>query len=199
MVGAAISDNSEMLLNDVGINPTRTGIIELLRRMGARINILNRRNIGAEPVADIQISGGGLRGITIGGDEVPAAIDEFPAIMVAAAAAQGETVISGATELRHKESDRISSMVTALRILGVACDENEDGAIIEGRGEKEAAFNGGIVESNGDHRIAMALTLAGLRAKKEITINDCDNVATSFPNFHKQAAAAGLRIACGNV
>ena len=197
MVGAAVA-GGEIVLKDTGVNPTRTGIIELLRRMGARIEVLNARQMGAEPVADILVSGGELRGIEISAADVPAAIDEFPALFIAAAAAKGETVLEGAGELRRKESDRISAMVAGLQRLGVECEETEDGARIEGRGEKSAVFSGGEVDSLGDHRVAMAFAVAALRAKSEITVLDCGNVATSFPDFAKQATAAGLRIALEN-
>ena len=194
MTGAAIS-GGDVVLRDTGINPTRAGAVELLRRMGARIEILNPRQMGAEPVADIHVSGGELRGIEIVADDVPAAIDEFPVLFIAAAAASGQTVLSGASELRHKESDRISTMISGLRALGVECEETQDGAVIEGRGESDAAFTGGDIQSHGDHRIAMAFAIAALRAKDTITIHDCENVATSFPAFPKQATAAGLRLA----
>ena len=193
MVGAAIS-GGEMLLRETGINPTRIGVVELLRRMGARIEILNPRRMGAEPVADIRILGGELRGIDITAADVPFAIDEFPALLVAAAAAKGETTLSGAGELRHKESDRIGAMVAGLRTLGVECEETEDGLTMDGRGEREFVFDKGEVESRGDHRIAMAMAIAALRAKGDIIVRDCDNVATSFPGFSKQAIAAGLRL-----
>ena len=195
MVGAAITQDSEILLTETGVNPTRAGIIELLRRMGARIEVLNVRQMGAEPIADILVIGGDLRGINISADDVPSAIDEFPALLIAAACAKGQTIISGAGELRHKESDRISAMVEGLRTLGVECEEDEDGVIIEGQGHKDGVFTGGSVDSFGDHRIAMAFAMAALRAKDTITISDCANVATSFPDFVKQAIAVGLRIA----
>ncbi|MGI9305760.1 MAG: 3-phosphoshikimate 1-carboxyvinyltransferase [Gammaproteobacteria bacterium] len=198
MAGAAISPGSEVVLKETGINPTRAGVVELLRRMGARIEILNPRQMGAEPAADIQVLGGELRGIDISAREVPAAIDEFPALFVAAAAAKGETTLSGAGELRRKESDRISAMSAGLRRLGVECEESEDGICIEGRGGKSAVFAGGEVDSQGDHRIAMAFAVAALRAKSAITVRNCDNVATSFPDFVRQATAAGLRIAAEN-
>ncbi len=195
MVGAAMSEGSEILLKETGINPTRIGIIELLRRMGAQIEVLNLREMGAEPVADIHVIGGELRAINMKASDVPAAIDEFPALFIAAAAATGETTLSGAAELRHKESDRIQAMATGLKKLGVACEQSDDGIVIEGRGEKSAVFSAGEVDSQGDHRIAMAFAMAALRAKGEITIRHCDNVATSYPGFVKQATAAGLRIA----
>ena len=193
MVGAAIS-GGEIVLKETGVNPTRTGAVELLRRMGARIEVLNACQMGAEPAADILVSGGELRGIEISAADVPSAIDEFPALFIAAAAAKGETVLTGAAELRTKESDRIAAMAAGLRKLGAECEETEDGIIIEGAGEKGAVFSGGEVDSRGDHRVAMAFAMAGLRAKSEITVLDCGNVATSFPDFVRRATAAGLRI-----
>lgn len=195
MLGAAIAEDSDIMLKEVGVNPTRTGIIEMLRRMGARIEVMNPRNMGAEPVADIRVRGGGLRGIKIGAAEVPAAIDEMPVLFVAAAAATGETVVTGAEELRHKESDRLAAMSGGLTALGVECETSEDGIVIAGRGDKSAVFSGGVVNSQGDHRVAMAFAMAALRAKGDIVVQDCGNVATSYPGFAKQATAAGLRIA----
>ena len=194
MVGAAISGGGGMLLKDTGINPTRAGIIELLRRMGARIEIINPREMGAEPVADIHVAGGDLRGIAIDGADVPSAIDEFPALFIAAAAAEGETTLSGAGELRNKESDRLDAMAEGLRRLGVECETKEDGIVIAGRGDKGAVFGGGEVDSRGDHRVAMAFSIAALRAKSDIAVRRCENVATSYPSFAKHATSAGLRI-----
>ena len=195
MVGAAIAPNSELVLKEVGINPTRYGIIELLRRMGAQIDVLNPRQIGAEPAADLRIVGSELRGISIEAADVPTAIDDFPALFIAAAAARGETRLSGAAELRHKESDRIAAMVDGLQTLGVGCEATDDGVIIEGDGGQHEVFDGGDVDSHGDHRIAMALAMAALRARKNITVRNCRNVATSFPNFAKKSTATGLRLA----
>ena len=189
MVGAAIMPGAELLLTGVGINPTRTGIIEILRRMGASIELLGPRQLGGEPVADLRVRGGELRGIEIGGELVASAIDEFPAVFVAAACAQGQTLVSGAAELRVKESDRIQAMCDGLKAIGGQAEARPDGALIRG-----GALRGGTVDSKGDHRVAMAFAVAGLRCAQPVTILDCANVATSFPGFVELAASAGLRI-----
>lgn len=189
MVGAAITPGAEVLLTDVGVNPTRTGIIDVLRQMGADIELLNLRQFGGEPVADIKMRGGGLHGTAIGKELVAAAIDEFPIIFIAAAFAEGETTVAGAEELRVKESDRIQTMCDGLNALGIAAEARPDGMRIGG-----GRMGGGTVDSKGDHRIAMSFAIAALRAEQPITILDCANVNTSFPGFAEMAAAAGLRI-----
>ncbi len=193
MVGAAISEGSDVLLKHVGINPTRIGVINILRLMGADMQVLNEQEVGGEPVADIRVRGGGLKGCRIPEEQVPLAIDEFPALFVAAACAEGETVLSGAEELRVKESDRIQVMADGLLALGVDAEATPDGMRIQGRGTG-AAFNGGEVFAHGDHRIAMSFAMAALRASDAITIRDCANVATSFPNFVALANGAGHAI-----
>ena len=190
LVGASIATGSRMRLEHVGINPTRTGIIDILRLMGAEIRVLDEREAGGEPVADIEVEAAALRGIEIPTELVPLAIDEFPAIFVAAACAEGETVLTGAEELRVKESDRIQVMADGLSALGVSCEVQPDGIRIRG-GD---GFTGGEVESHGDHRIAMAFAMAGLRASAPIRIRNCANVATSFPGFVELARAAGLNV-----
>ncbi|WP_428384155.1 3-phosphoshikimate 1-carboxyvinyltransferase [Nevskia ramosa] len=189
MVAAAIVPGSDLLLTAVGVNPTRTGIIEILRRMGTQIDLTNERLFGGEPVADIRVRGGQLKGIAIGGDLVASAIDEFPAVFVAAACASGTTVVTEAEELRVKESDRIAAMCDGLTALGVSAIAQPDGAIITGGG-----IGGGTVDSKGDHRIAMSFAIAGLRATGAITILDCANVNTSFPGFVSLMGKAGLRV-----
>ena len=189
LVGAAITPGAEVVLEHVGINPTRIGVLNILERMGATVVIQNRRDAGGEPVADIHVRGGRLRGIVIPSDQVPLAIDEFPALFIAAAAASGETVLTGAEELRVKESDRIAVMATGLRQLGIDARETPDGMVIQG-----GRLRGGEVDSHGDHRIAMAFAMAALRADGPIRIHDCKNVATSFPDFVALAARAGLKI-----
>ena len=189
MLGAAIVPGSELLLTDVGINPTRTGVIEILRRMGADIELLNQRQFGGEPVADLRVRGRRLHGIDIGGELVALAIDEFPAVFVAAACASGETVVTGAEELRVKETDRIQAMCDGLQALGISALAQPDGARITG-----GRMQGGTVDSRGDHRIAMSFAIAGLRAEQPIRILDCANVNTSFPGFANLAASAGLHI-----
>lgn len=189
LVGAAISPGSEMVIEHVGINPTRIGALNILKLMGAELTIENTREIGGEPVADLRVHGGRLNGIRIPEDQVPLAIDEFPALFIAAACASGETVLSGAHELRVKESDRIAVMAQGLIRLGIAVRETPDGIVIQG-----GAFRGGEIDSHGDHRVAMAFAIAGLCANAPITIRDCKNVATSFPNFIDLARRAGLTI-----
>ncbi len=189
MVGASIAPGSDLLLEHVGINPTRTGVIEILRRMGADLSLENRREVGGEPVADIRVRYAPLKGIHIPEDQVPLAIDEFPVLFVAAACAEGETVLTGAAELRVKESDRIQVMADGLRVLGIDARPTADGMVIRG-----GALGGGRVTSHGDHRIAMAFAIAGLRASAAVTIDDCANVNTSFPGFVPLARAAGLEV-----
>jgi len=194
LVGASIAPGSDLVLEHVGMNPTRTGIIDVLRLMGADITVLAEAEVGGEPVADLRVRSAELRGIDVPESLVPLAIDEFPAIFVAAACARGRTRVSGAAELRVKESDRIASMAEGLRALGVAAEPTADGMLIEGRPEG-AAFSGGRVEAHGDHRIAMSFAMAAMRAAGAIWIGDTENVATSFPGFVPMAAGAGLGIA----
>jgi len=190
MVAASIVPGSDLLLRHVGINPTRTGVINILKQMGANIEISDVREIGGEPVADIRIRSATLKGIQIPEDQVPLAIDEFPALFIAAACAEGETVLAGAEELRVKESDRIQSMADGLTILGVDATPTVDGMVIRG-GRR---IGGGEVDSHGDHRIAMAFTMAGLVAEAPITIHDCSNVNTSFPDFVALARHVGVNV-----
>jgi 3-phosphoshikimate 1-carboxyvinyltransferase len=189
MVGASIATGSEVLLEHVGINPTRIGIINILRQMGADIRLQNQREIGGEPVADILVLASPLHGITIPEEQVPLAIDEFPILFIAAACAQGETRLTGAAELRVKESDRIQVMAEGLQTLGIDAQPTSDGMVISG-----GKIRGGVVQSHGDHRIAMAFTIASLGASKPIIIEDCANVTTSFPNFVHLAQQAGIDI-----
>ncbi len=189
MVAASIVPGSELVLEHVCVNPTRTGIIDVLKAMGADIKLLNPRAVGGEPVADIKVKYVGLKGAVIDPKLVPLAIDEFPVICVAAACAEGHTTVSGAEELRHKESDRISAMVTGLRAIGVEVEERKDGMVVTG-----GSITGGEVESYHDHRIAMSFAVAGGVADGEIVINEADNVATSFPNFVELAKLAGLDV-----
>lgn len=190
LVGVSIAEGSEMVLQHVGINPTRDGVISILKLMGAEIELLNEREVGGEPVADIRVTSTDLHGIDIPEELVPLAIDEFPAIFVAAACARGETRLRGAEELRVKESDRIQVMAEGLQRLGIEADPRPDGIVIQG-----GALQGGKVESHGDHRIAMSFAMAGLRATGPIEIADCANVNTSFPGFVPSAADMGLQIA----
>lgn len=190
MVGAAIAPGSDLLLTQVGINPTRVGVLNILRLMGANIEILNERVLGGEPVADLRVRGGQLRGIKIPRDQVPLAIDEFPALFIAAAAAEGRTVLSGAEELRVKESDRIQVMADGMHTLGIDAQPTADGMVIVG----SKGWGGGEIHSRSDHRIAMSFAIAALRANAKVLIQDCANVGTSFPGFVATAQAAGLAI-----
>ena len=189
LVGASISPGSDLVLEHVGINPTRIGAIDILKLMGANLELLNPREAGGEPVADIRVRAAGLRGIRIPEDQVPLAIDEFPALFIAAACAHGETVLTGAHELRVKESDRIAVMARGLQRLGIAARETPDGIVIQG-----GRLQGGEIDSHGDHRIAMSFAVAALAASGPITVRDCKNVDTSFPGFAQLAARAGLSI-----
>ncbi|MDH0896855.1 MULTISPECIES: bifunctional prephenate dehydrogenase/3-phosphoshikimate 1-carboxyvinyltransferase [unclassified Pseudomonas] len=190
LVAASIAEGSELVLEHVGINPTRTGVIDILKLMGADLTLENQREVGGEPVADIRVRAARLKGIDIPEDLVPLAIDEFPVLFVAAACAEGRTVLRGAEELRVKESDRIQVMADGLIALGVKAEPTPDGIIIEG-----GSIGGGEVWSHGDHRIAMSFSVASLRATAPIRIHDCANVATSFPNFLGLAAQTGIRVA----
>jgi len=189
MVGASIAEGSDITLQQVGVNPTRTGIIDILKLMGADIVVSNEREMGGEPVADIRVRATQLKGIDVPVEIVPRAIDEFPVLFIAAACAQGETRVRGAEELRVKESDRIQAMVDGLVELGIDAVATADGAIIQG-----GSMLGGRVDSHGDHRIAMAFAIAGLCSQQAINISDCANVNTSFPGFVSLSANAGLGV-----
>ena len=189
MVGASIAQGSDVTLEHVGINPTRTGVIDILKLMGADIELLNPREAGGEPVADIRVRSSQLKGAVIPEHLVPLAIDEFPVIFVAAACAEGETIITGAEELRVKECDRIQVMAEGLQALGVDAKATDDGMVIQG-----GTIQSGTVHSHDDHRIAMAFSMAALCATGNIEIEDCDNVSTSFPSFVDLASKAGLAI-----
>jgi 3-phosphoshikimate 1-carboxyvinyltransferase len=189
LVGASIAEGSDLTLQHVGMNPTRDGVINILRLMGADIEVSNEHVIGGEPVADLRVRSAKLKGIQIPEDQVPLAIDEFPALFVAAACAEGETVLTGAEELRVKESDRIQVMADGLIALGVDAKPTPDGIVIQG-----GAIGGGSVDSHGDHRIAMSFAMAALRATGDISIDNCANVNTSFPGFVELAASVGLQV-----
>jgi 3-phosphoshikimate 1-carboxyvinyltransferase len=189
MVAAAIVPGSDITLRHVGVNPTRVGVINILRQMGANIALSNELEVGGEPVADIRVRYAPLKGIAIPEDQVPLAIDEFPAIFVAAACAEGTTILTGAEELRVKESDRIQSMADGLVILGIDAKPTEDGIHIVG-----GQLGSGSVHSHDDHRIAMAFAIAALRAEGEIVVLDCNNVATSFPDFVGLAGQIGINL-----
>ena len=189
LVAASLVPGSVLTLRDVGLNPRRTGLLDVLRRMGADIRQQNRRQQGGEVLADLVVRHAPLHGIDVPVDRVPDMIDEFPALFIAAAAAGGTTRVRGAAELRVKESDRIATMAAGLRALGVDIAETPDGAEIRG-----GAIRGGRVTSFGDHRIAMSFAVAGLVADGPVRIDDCANVATSFPHFDACANACGFRL-----
>lgn len=196
LVAGSISDRvatpgAGLVIRGVGINPTRTGLLDILALMGADLRVVNHRSAGAEPVADIEVHPAALQGIHVPEHLVPLAIDEFPALFIAAACAQGETLVTGAAELRVKESDRIAVMAEGLRAMGVQCEVLPDGMRIQGR-PTGPAFSGGKIDSHGDHRIAMSFAVASLRAAAPIEIQDVANVATSFPGFVATARGAGL-------
>ncbi|WP_185231191.1 bifunctional prephenate dehydrogenase/3-phosphoshikimate 1-carboxyvinyltransferase [Teredinibacter franksiae] len=189
MVAAAISPGSDITLTHVGVNPTRIGVINILKLMGANLSLQNEREVGGEPVADIRVQYAPLKGIQVPEDQVPLAIDEFPALLIAAACAEGKTVVTGAEELRVKETDRIQAMADGLANLGIECESTPDGIIVTG-----GQLTGGKVESFHDHRIAMSFTIAGLRATGAIEVNNCANVSTSFPNFVELAKKVGISL-----
>lgn len=192
MVGAMITRSSSLLIRDVGVNPTRTGIIKILQKMGACVETINSREVSGEPVADIRVKSEHLVGTDISGSDLLPAIDEFPIICVAAAFADGTTTISGAKELRVKESDRIAVMADCLKKLGISVEEKEDGIRIEGRGVKKV--KGGVtIESRGDHRIAMSMAVAALNTAKGVTIEGADAVDVSFPGFFSLLSRIGVQ------
>lgn len=191
MVAASIARQSDITLEHVGMNPTRTGVIDILKAMGADITIHNARPVGGEPVADIRVRNARLHGIDIPEHLVPLAIDEFPVLFVAAACAVGRTTLTGAEELRVKESDRIAVMADGLQKLGINAIATPDGMVIDGRGTDDEVFGEAEIWSQGDHRIAMAFAVAGLRARGQIRIHDCQFVETSFPGFATQFRNCG--------
>ena len=193
IIGACIAKGSDITLEQVGINPTRAAVIHILKAMGADITVDGERMQSGEPVADIRVRSSRLHGIDIPVELVPVAIDEFPAIMIAAAAANGRTVLKGAAELRVKESDRILAMTAGLKSIGIKAKAYEDGMEVTG-----GRIQGGMVDSFKDHRIAMAFAMSGLAAEDVITIKDCANVDTSFPGFIDLASQAGLDIKPGD-
>jgi 3-phosphoshikimate 1-carboxyvinyltransferase len=190
LVAASIVPGSDVVLRDVGINPRRTGLLRALRLMGADITEANRREAGGELVADLHVRHAQLRGIDVPERLVPDMIDEFPALFVAALAASGTTRVSGAAELRVKESDRIAVMAKGLQALGANIEETPDGAVI-----RQAPLIGGAADSHGDHRCAMSFAIAGLIAAEPVRILDCANVATSFPGFLELANGCGFALA----
>jgi len=187
LVAATLVPGSELRIEGVGINPRRTGLLQVLQAMGADIAVREAGEAGGEAVADLVVRHAQLCGVEIPVHLVPDMIDEFPVLFVAAACARGDTVIRGAAELRVKESDRIATMAHGLRRLGIAVDEAPDGATIRG-----GRIAGGDVESDGDHRVAMAFAVAAQCASGEVRIGDVANVATSFPGFEELARVVGF-------
>jgi 3-phosphoshikimate 1-carboxyvinyltransferase len=189
MLGTLLSQSADILIKNVGVNPTRAGVIDILQGMGGDIRLENPRRYGDEPVADIRVKASRLRGGAVNPALVSLAIDEFPALFVAAAAASGQTVFRGLEELRVKESDRIAAMASGLRRLGIDVDETPDGAVVHG-----GSFSGGEVESYHDHRVAMSLAMAATVADDEVLIRDVDNVDTSFPGFIECVSGTGADV-----
>lgn len=194
MVAGAIAQHGNVTISQVGINPTRTGVIDILKLMGADISLQNENIVGGEPVADVVVKSSKLKGIAIPKHLVPLAIDEFPVLFVAASCATGKTVLHGASELRVKESDRIQVMADGLKTLGIDCTVLDDGIEIIGKGDVPQVFGGGEIECHHDHRIAMSFTVASLRASDTITIHGTETVNTSFPNFAELVNRAGLNV-----
>ena len=182
VVAALLVPGSDVIVENVGLNPTRAGLFEVLRRMGGQIDYLDEREVGGEPVADLRVRGSALRGIEVSPDIVPSMVDEFPILFVAAALAEGRTVTRGLEELRVKESDRIAVMAEGLRAIGARVEETEDGLIIDGTGGDKLA-GGATIAAHLDHRIAMSFAVAGLVSRDAVTIDDMAPVATSFPIF----------------
>jgi len=189
IVAASIAADADITLTGVGVNPTRTGVIEILREMGADIRVSGEHKLGGEPAADVRVRSARLRGVEVGPQWVARAIDELPVLCIAAACADGATRVRGAAELRAKESDRIDAMARGLRACGIGVETFDDGLAVQG-----GQLRGGEVDSCGDHRIAMAFAVAGAAAAGDVRIADCANIATSFPGFVKVAAQAGLNL-----
>ncbi|BCA55561.1 3-phosphoshikimate 1-carboxyvinyltransferase [Nitrospira sp. KM1] len=187
VVGATVIPGSDVTIQGVGVNPTRTGLLDILNRMGADIQLLNPREAGGEPIADIRVKSARLRGVTIEPDVIPQTIDEFPVLCVAAAVAEGRTTVSGAEELRFKESDRIATMANELRAMGADISETPDGLTINGRGgaSEHGRLLGSRCRSHGDHRVAMSLAIGALTASTETVIEETECIETSFPEFHQ--------------
>jgi 3-phosphoshikimate 1-carboxyvinyltransferase len=188
MVLAAVSRSAKIKINNVGINPTRDGILEVFRKMNAKIKFANTRDVSGEPVADIEVESSGLLSFEINEDIIPRLVDEIPVLVLAATQANGASVITGAGELRVKESDRLRAITTELNKMGANIEEKEDGLVIKG----PTKLKGAVVESYGDHRIAMTLAAAGLIAEGETTVIDTGCVNTSFPGFLEKIAEISL-------
>lgn len=197
LVAALLTPDAEILLEEVGVNPTRTGLLDLLTAMGGRITLENPRQYGGEPVADLRVAYSPLKGITVPPEIVPRAIDEFPIFFVAAALAEGETILADAQELRVKESDRIHAMAVGLKTLGTTVTERPDGLHIIG--QPEGLAGGVTVDSFTDHRIAMSLLVAGLTCRLPVTVTRCANINTSFPHFRQAMTGLGATLHTDNM
>jgi 3-phosphoshikimate 1-carboxyvinyltransferase len=185
VVAALLVDGSEVALEEVNVNPTRTGLLGILERMGARIAVEDEREAGGEPIATLRVGAGALEATEVGGSEVPLAIDELPLVALAACFAEGTTTIRDAEELRRKESNRIETVTAALRALGGEVEPTEDGMVIEGTG----ALRGGAIDSHGDHRIAMLGAVAGLASREGVEVDGMDAAAVSYPGFEQDLAS----------
>jgi 3-phosphoshikimate 1-carboxyvinyltransferase len=190
MVAALIVPGSDVTITNIGINPTRAGLIEVLQAMGGDISLLNRRTVGGEPVADLRVRHSPLHGIDVPPDIAPSMIDEFPVLFIAAALASGTTRTAGLDELRVKESDRLSAMAAGLTAIGATVEETPDGLIIHGR-NGDPFPGGATIATHLDHRIAMSFAVAGLHATAPITVDDRAPIATSFPSFITLMQALG--------
>lgn len=200
MVAASICEQADITLKHVGLNPTRTGVIDILKLMGADLELSNHAEVGGEPVADVRIRSAKLKGISIPEHLVPLAIDEFPVLFVAAANAEGQTVLTGAEELRVKESDRIAVMAAGLKACGVDAQPTEDGMVINGLGHKTGLrYKACEIESQGDHRIAMSFSVAAIRAEGTMRIKGAQTVDTSFPGFVDLARSLGMNVSATKV
>jgi 3-phosphoshikimate 1-carboxyvinyltransferase len=197
MVAGSIAREGSLVLENVGLNPTRTGLLDILRAMGADITVEEQGGQGPEPVATLTVRPAQLRGIEVPLELVPLAIDELPVFFIAAACAEGASSLRGAEELRVKESDRLAVMAAGLAALGVEHELLADGMRLAGRPATGEVFRGGRIDSHGDHRIAMSFAVASLQAAGEILIDDVANVATSFPGFADLARSAGLGLRAG--
>lgn len=189
IVAACIIKGSRLTIENVGVNPTRIGAIDILRSMGAAIEIKHVREVNGEPISDIEVEARDLHGVNITPEQVPAAIDEFPILFIAAACAKGRTCLRGAKELRVKESDRINTMTDGLMRCGVRAEIFVDGLVIEG-----GRLSGGVVDAVDDHRVAMAFSVAGSIADSPVTVKNCAGITSSFPNFNECANRAGMHI-----
>jgi 3-phosphoshikimate 1-carboxyvinyltransferase len=194
IVGALISNSPGLEITNVGMNPSRTGVLEVLQKMGANIEVKNQRLESGEPCADLEVKKSILKGVELSGDIIPNIIDEIPILSIAAAFAEGETVIRDAAELRVKESDRLKAVSDGFKSLGVVHENFEDGIRIIGSSDPLIINHPAHIESHDDHRIAMSFLIAGLKCSQPIIVKDCKNIFTSFPNFIELTSSVGYRL-----